>query len=111
MKHTPVATPDHPLIQSGLISVHLEVVAGGISLHGPLSFDGNVVAKTGMWSYGIDPDDDDAVSDAIADAYRSEFDGWCQRKEAERAANAPSIKRRVKHTGSHTPCPTLWAGR
>jgi hypothetical protein len=82
---TDFSTQQHPVVTSGLI----------------------------MWSYGIDPDDDDAVSDAITDAYRKSYDAWCARKEVEartRAAVGPKFRTR-RTGGGHTPCPVTWAGR
>ncbi len=103
----------HPVVTSGLITVHLEVIKGGIVLHAPLCFDGETVAEIGMWSYGIDPDDDDAVSDAITDAYRKSYEAWCARKEEEARITAllgPKFRSR-RSSNLHTTCPTLWAGR
>lgn len=106
-------TQKHPMVTAGLISVHLEVIKGGIVLHAPLCFDGETVAETGLWSYGIDPDDDDAVSDAICDAYRKSYEAWCAQKDEQVRIEkllGPKIRSR-RQGGAHTPCPALWAGR
>lgn len=100
-------------VRSGLITAQMEIVEGGVSFHAPLCFDEEIVAETGIWSYGIDPDDDDALADALTDAYRSEFEAWCARKQSQQnqLADIKAVGHRVPQAQVHTPCPALWAGR
>lgn len=111
-----VAPEGFPLVRSGLITAQMEVIDGGVTFHGPLSFDEEVIASTGTWSFGIDSNDDDEVSDALTNAYGQCYAAWCERKDAERARKAmlsgrsPQVKRSPQ-VPMHTPCPSLWAGR
>lgn len=95
------------LVHSGLITARMEVTEVGVVFHAPLSFDEEVVAETGQWSYILDPSDEGAVADALTDTYDKAYDAWCARKAAAAEPEQPKGPRAILHT----PCPALWAGR
>lgn len=98
-------------VQSGLITANMETTETGVLYFGPLEFDEEVVCQTGRWERRVNPDDDAAVADALIEIYSSEFDDWCARKAAARAAVAETPRVSVAQVMPHTPCPVLWAGR
>lgn len=96
-------------IRSGLITAGVEYTNDGAIFHGPLTFDGEVVALDGSWPCAVNPNDPPAVADALTDTYLDLFAAWCERKDAERKAR--SKPKSQPRTSIHTPCPALWAGR
>jgi hypothetical protein len=95
------------VIRSGLIEAQMEVTDLGVIFHAPLSFDDEIVAETGSWSYVLDPSDEGAVADALTDTYDAAYDDWCARK----AAACKPGRSKGPAAPRHTPCPALWAGR
>lgn len=100
------------IARSGLIEARVTISPEGVTFHGPLTFDEDIVAEEGAWFHPIDPEDAEAVELALCDTYRALYDDWVDTK---RFPDAPlrdkPRKRRLYPEGSHTPCPALWAGR
>jgi hypothetical protein len=98
------------LARSGLITAHAELTAEGVKVSAPLHFDEALVVETGSWL--IDTQD---IGDALEEVYMANYEDWCARVSAERAARAaeqPRPRRRsFASSNMHTPCPALWAGR
>ncbi|MFZ3584554.1 hypothetical protein ACOI1H_20680 [Loktanella sp. DJP18] len=106
------ATPKRTQIaMSGLIAAPVVFSENTVTFSGPLTFDEEVVTAELTYTVAVDPDDHRAVADALSDLYMAEFDGWCDRKSAARAAETAAARVRGPRMMPHQPCPTLWAGR
>lgn len=79
------------LVCSGLIVAEMSLQRNGATFHAPITFDGEVVAKTGSWFHPLDPDDGEAIADALCTTYLDLHDDWCDHKAFD---PAPQRKRR-----------------
>lgn len=71
------------LVRCGLIIAEMTILEDGVMFHGPLTYNGELVRKTGTWSHRIDPKDIDAIADALCDTFMALHDAWCETKSID----------------------------
>jgi hypothetical protein len=94
------------LFHCGLLSARIERLGDRVVVHAPLYFEGEVVRAEGLWVYGADTTNDDAICDSYADA----FNEWARRAE-ELRAERELLQPRPRYSlagGIHQSCRDLW---